>query len=504
MKSDAEITEILAAYDLTRSVWAASELVGCHWRTVKRYVGQRESGALPTARERQCRVIDPFLEKIEEKVEASRGKIRADILHGTLAAMGFEGSERTTRRAVAEAKKAFWAGRRRVYRPWVAEPGLWLQFDWGEGPRIGGRRTKLFCAWLAWSRFRVVVPSWDETSGSLITCLDTVLRRIGAAPMYLLTDNAKTVTVKHIAGVPVRHPIMVEAGRHYGCKIETCEPYDPESKGGAECTVKIAKADLVPTDTNLQEAYGSFADLERACLAWNSAVNGRKHRETQQIPAVMLAEELALMHAVAAEPFAAALGEERLVGDDRTIRWKHVKYSVPPGFEDTAVWAREHGEQLIVTAQTEHGLAEIWRHELSRPGHPVILDEHYPDHPGGGNDPRPVHIRPRTDAEEAFCGLGEGAKRWLVEAAASGAARIQAKMARAVELADAVGADVVEEALGMAAIWGRFAEGDLPALCDHVARTRQGDQGVWVDEEYSAQPGTSGWAALPGIVSTSK
>jgi hypothetical protein len=87
---------------------------------VKRYVEQRESDALPVGRGRQCRVIDPFLEKIEEKVEASKGKIRADILHSTLIAMGFEGSERTTRRAVAEAKKAFRAGRRRVYRPWVA------------------------------------------------------------------------------------------------------------------------------------------------------------------------------------------------------------------------------------------------------------------------------------------------------------------------------------------------------------------------------------------------
>ena len=27
---------------------------------------------------------------------------------------------------------------------------------------IGGRRTQLFCAWLAWSRFRVVIPAWDQ------------------------------------------------------------------------------------------------------------------------------------------------------------------------------------------------------------------------------------------------------------------------------------------------------------------------------------------------------
>ena len=157
----------------------------------------------------------------------------------------------------------------------------------------------------------------------------------------------------------------------------------------------------------------------------------------------------------------------------------------------------------MITAQTEHGLAEIWRHPRSVPGHPIIVDEHYPEHPASSNEPLPARIRPRGAAEEDFVALGEGARRWLVEAAASGTARMQAKMARAVELADAVGADVVDEALGLAAIWGRFTEGDLPTLCDHVTASRRG-QSMWVDEGFSVQPGTSGWAALTGIGSTSQ
>ena len=40
-------------------------------------------------------------------------------------------------------------------------------------------------------------------------------------------------------------------------------PFDPESKGGVEATVKIAKADLVPSDANLLPAYGSFAGWRR-------------------------------------------------------------------------------------------------------------------------------------------------------------------------------------------------------------------------------------------------
>jgi transposase len=229
-KSDREIMEILEAYDLTRCPHSAGQLAGCDAKTVNRYVALRDTGGGdPSAWASAARpkLIDSFLAKVEELVDNSKGKIRADIVHKRLVAMGFVGTERTTRRAVAAAKSAWRAGRRRTYRPWVPEPGLWLQFDWGDGPVVNGRKTQLFCAWLAWSRFRVVIPTWDQTMGTLIACLDATLRRIGGAPTYLLGDNAKTVTVEHVAGVAVRHPTVVAAGRHYGCTVHSCEPFDP-------------------------------------------------------------------------------------------------------------------------------------------------------------------------------------------------------------------------------------------------------------------------------------
>ena len=131
------------------------------------------------AREHRARPIDDYLDKIEELVARSNGRVRADVVHERLVAMGFTGGERTTRRAVAEVKARLRAGQRRVFRPWVAEPGLWLQWDWGEGPRVGGRRTNLWCAWLAWSRFRVVIAVWDRTLPTIVACLDTTLRRAG-------------------------------------------------------------------------------------------------------------------------------------------------------------------------------------------------------------------------------------------------------------------------------------------------------------------------------------
>jgi hypothetical protein len=114
-------------------------------------VAIRDAGGDPLVKAAKPRLIDVFMPKVEELVDRSKGKIRADVAHRKLAAMGYRGSERSTRRAVAEVKAAWAAARRRRYRPWVPEPGMWLQWDWGEGPRIAGRRTQLIAAWLAWS-----------------------------------------------------------------------------------------------------------------------------------------------------------------------------------------------------------------------------------------------------------------------------------------------------------------------------------------------------------------
>ncbi|TMC03633.1 MAG: IS21 family transposase [Chloroflexi bacterium] len=486
--------EILASYDLTRTAWSAAQLAGCDPKTVQRYVDLRDAGLDPLRRPRRARLIDPYLEKVEELVEHSRGKIRADVAHDRLRAMGYSGNERTTRRAVAVAKKAYRAGHRRTYRPWLPEPGKWLQFDWGEGPRVGGRRTHLFCAWLAWSRYRVVLPTWDRKLGTLLACLDATLRRLGGCPTYLLTDNERTVTTDRVAGVPVRHPVVVAAGRYYGVEVRTCEVADPESKGGSESTVRVAKADLVPTEANLLEEYRSFGELVEACERFNTEVNGRPHTETRRVPADALAEERGHLHVLPREPYTAALGETRSVEDDQTIRWGSVRYSTPPGWVGQQVWCRVEGEELVIVGAGEQGLEEIWRHRLSVPGRPQILDEHYPDHPNGRAALQP-RLRPQREEERAFLAIGEGAERWLREAAASGATRVRAKMTQATELALLFGSQRVDEALSRAAAAGRFGEDDLVSILSH-ARGRPMLQVVRADEAFSAQPGTSAWAGF--------
>ena len=493
MKSGREIVEILEAYDLTGSYRAAAELAGCDHHTVARYVKLRAEGRSPEERAQRARPLDEFMDKIEELVARSGGRIRADVVHRRITAMGFTGGERTTRRAVAVVKKSWQAGQRRVFRPWIPEPGLWMQFDWGEGPRIGGRRTTLWCAWLPWSRFRVVIPVLDKTLPTIVACLDATLRRLGGVPAYVLTDNEKTITVEHVADIAVRNPEIVQVARHYGMTIRTCVPADPQSKGGAENTVKIAKADLVPTNANLLEQYRTFSELEAACRDFTEQVNARIHRDTRRRPAEALLEEQQRLHPLPAQPFTVAFGTTRRVNWDCTISVEGVRYSVPHHLVDTRVWARMHGDELIVTAVTEHGPAEVARHARADPGRPSIKDEHYPPRARQADTDQRVP-RARTADEAAFLALGPGAAAWLVEAAANGVRGVRRKMTEAVTLAKLHDPADVDRALGTAALAGRFADNDLLRL---LAHQRDDDNTpTRASETHSLQPGTSAWSTF--------
>ena len=188
-----------------------------------------------------------------------------------------------------------------------------MQWDYGDGPTVEDRTTVLFCAWLAWSRFRVVVPLRDKTLPSVVMCLDRAVRMFGGCPTYGLTDNEKTVSVDHVCGIAVRNPQIVDVGRHYGLTIATCVPADPQSKGGSEATVRVAKADLVPTDHNLRPAYRSFGELEAACEAFMAEVNTRPHRSTMEAPVIRLAEEHDRLHRLPRLPHTLCFGETRKV-----------------------------------------------------------------------------------------------------------------------------------------------------------------------------------------------
>jgi len=87
------------------------------------------------------------------------------------------------------------------------------------GPDVDGRSTTLFCAWLGWSRFRVVLPLWDRSMPSVVMGLDRALRAFGGAPTYALFEYVPRdifglrCPTRLCAGREVSPAITVIAGR---------------------------------------------------------------------------------------------------------------------------------------------------------------------------------------------------------------------------------------------------------------------------------------------------
>lgn len=163
-----------AAYQEVRSYRAAAEICGTTDKTIKRAV--EKARAAETTRADEVAVAhnyDLVTAIIAERVAKTEGRISAKRLLPVVRAAGYSGSARNLRRAVAEAKVTWRIDHHRGRRPGVWAPGDMLVFDWGEiGPLF------VFCAVLAWSRFRFVYFAdnlrAETTMAALAECMETI------------------------------------------------------------------------------------------------------------------------------------------------------------------------------------------------------------------------------------------------------------------------------------------------------------------------------------------
>ena len=258
-----------------------------------------------------------------------------------------------------------------------------------------------------------------------------------------------------------------------------------------ENAVKLAKADIVPTETNLLPQYATFAEVQGACSTFNAEINARVHRATGRRPVEMLDQERTALHAVPDLPHTAALGVTRRVPHNTPmVTFEHGQYSTPETLLGQSVWIRHHDDtdEVVICALDEGGPIEVARHRRTTPGNPAIDDSHFSSH--YDKIPGDYRMRARSTSEQSFLALGPGAEVWLKEAAALGTERIIQKMAHAVELSALSGRTDVDWALGHAAVHGRFATGDLDSIlaAKGLDTTRRG-----ASENTSLAQGTIGW-----------
>lgn len=451
MLSARKTMDVVSAYRDVGTYRGAAQICGVDPKTVKRAVLAQEAGEIEKGRRRRpvAKNIDVVRDLVTKRVEATKAKITAKRLLVEARAAGYEGSARNFRRLVAAEKKTWRTGNGRQRRPAVWVPGETLVIDWGTIPGTG---VKVFCAVLAWCRFRFVRFARDETAATTFAMLAECFEALSGVPAKVLADRMGCLKGGVVAGVVIPTPDYVRFATHYGFSPDFCRPADPESKGIVEHLVGYAKRDLaIPGSADL-------ADWNQAALAWCAEVNGREHSEICAVPEVRLVTERSLLRALPSARPRIGRAELRKVDKLSTVRVASVRYSVPSRLLGKRVEAVTYDRQVRIYGLDGELVAE---HPQLAAGEASVLDEHYPS-PRRAPSRGP---RARTDTERVFLALGEPAEAFIRAGAAAGVTMLPKEISRIVtELVSAHGPDAVAKALERAVRFGRFRADDVSSI----------------------------------------
>jgi transposase len=442
--------DVIAAYRDVGSYRGAAQICGTTHKTVRRIIEAHEAGQRP-GRQVRGRNFDQVRDLVVQRVEKTSGRISAKRLLPQARAAGYAGSARNFRRLVAEVKATWRQGHHRGRRPGVWAPGETLIIDWGVEAGL-----HVFCAVLAWSRFRFVRFAADEKAATTFALLAECFETLGGVPKTVLADRMGCLKSGVVANVVVPTPDYVRFATHYGFRPDFCEAADPESKGMVEHLVGYAKRDLIVP----QQPFDDHRTANGAAAVWCAEVNAATHAEIYAVPAERLAVEQPLLGVLPSLRLEwGARPVSRKVDRLSCVRFGSARYSVPCrliGHQVTITTT----DQLIMIIEPITGevLAE---HQLVAPGEVSIVDAHY----GGPRPDRPSRApRARTQTEKDFLALGPIAEAFLVGAAAAGVSKLSSELADIAALHAAHGTDALLAALRRAVEFRRWRAADVRSI----------------------------------------
>ena len=462
MKSARERMDVISAYRDVGTYRGAAAICGTTHKSVKRVIeahnAASSAGGPPVAEKApRARNYDEVADLVAKRVEKTSGRITAKRLLPEAVAAGYVGSARNFRRLVADAKQAWRTEHPRGRRPAVWTPGETLMIDWGV-LKVDGVMLHVFCAVLAWSRFRFVRFAADEKATTTMAMLAECFEELGGVPKVVLADRMGCLKAGVVANVVVPTPDYVRFATHYRFRPDFCEAADPQSKGMVENLVGYAKSDLmVPL---IGSASSDLADRNRSAAAWCAEVNANLHSEICAVPAVRLAIEWPLLGELPS--LRAEFGARpttRKVDKLSCIRFASARYSVPNRLIGRTVTVLIDTEVLqVIEPVTGEVHAE---HVLVAPGEVSIVDAHY----GGPRPDKPSRAaRPRTQPEKDFLALGPVAEVFLTGAAAAGVSKLGTEIAAINDLGAAHGTHALLAALERAVEFSRWRAGDVRSI----------------------------------------
>ncbi|XPS88641.1 IstA4: transposase for insertion sequence element IS21 [Desulfosarcina variabilis str. Montpellier] len=316
--------DIIALHRRGLSERKISERLGCHRKTVKRYI---QAGQKPEYRKTKRRgsILTPYYPIIEDLLEED--DYRATWIYNRVKQIGYPGGYDTVKLYIRKIKKKL---RRQAYLRFETVPGLQGQMDWADfqvADFQGGSFTVyLFVLVLGFSRAMFAMFVDRCTLQSFMDAHIHSFHYLGGIPMEMLYDNMKNVVISRTGGQTVFNVEFFHFTQHYGFKPMTCPPYSPWVKGKVERPV-----DYIRESFWRGYHFTTIEQANRDLLRWlNETANCREHGTHRQRVDMRWQQELKSLSPCPATDYDTSLKEYRRVYKDCFISYNASQYQVPP------------------------------------------------------------------------------------------------------------------------------------------------------------------------------
>lgn len=324
--TDEQLKEIKRLHRMEFGTRRIAKKLGLGRKLVRNVLDEQGLLEKPEAQSKPASKLDPFRDKIKEKVH--KGLTTSRILR-EIRNEGYPGG-RTILADYVRTLRVQPTPKKKVWRRFETRPGEETQFDWSPyRVSIGGVETVVhaFAATLGFSRKTHVRFYPDERLSTLLEAHTYAFADFEGVTRRGVYDRMSTVVLGTVGPdrKPLWHPRFRDFTSHYGYEAYLCKVADPDRKGKDERFFYYLERDFLRGSD-----FDSFNHINSQVRFWlDTVANRRVHGTTRRVPQEAWEQEHPFLIALPESRYPTYDEELRKVGPDSVISVRGTPYTVP-------------------------------------------------------------------------------------------------------------------------------------------------------------------------------
>lgn len=298
-------------------------------------------------------VLDGFTDGLDTLLRS--GVTNSSVIFERLQDQGYEGSQSTVKRYIQKHKELVPAKRQIVAAQgsrgtrYQTGPGEAYQMDWGfvKVTTHDGDEYKVACFAMICHHcgFRYVEFFPNAKQENLFIGMLHAFFYMGV-PMYVLTDNMKSVVVRRdVEGHPIWQKDYESFMKTIGFHTRLCKPRHPFTKGKVERLIRFVKDNFLAG-----RVFGTITDLNIEALRWCEKQNRLYQRAIGDIPYELHCASCARVawQLEEMDELLPYLCPERKISFDGFVNYEGRRFGVPYRYQERTARVRRNGFYIYI------------------------------------------------------------------------------------------------------------------------------------------------------------